>query len=280
MGADPIVLVTGASGQVGSALRPRLPDARFLTRNDLDVRNDRQVRELLRGVDSVIHLAAMTNVDECERNPDLAHDVNGRGTQLIMEATGSDTRVIYVSTDYVFDGTKLGAYTEADRARPINVYGLTKLEGERHVSSREGSLILRTSWVYGEGTNFIRSILRAAEERPVLQVVDDQRGRPTHADDIADALVFLCNHEVGGILHLSGTGQACSWADLADYVTTLRGCSTRIERIDSETYAAQASSTLAARPANSELALDKAISLGLPLQDWRDAVHDYVKALS
>jgi len=271
--------VTGADGQVGKALRPRLPDARFLGHNDLDVRNDSQARDLLRGADSVIHLAAMTNVDECERNPDLAHDVNGRGTQVVTQAAGS-ARVIYVSTDYVFDGTKLGAYTETDRARPINAYGRSKLKGERHVASRGGNLILRTSWVYGNGANFIRSILRAAENRPVLDVVDDQRGRPTHADDIADALEFLCNHEVEGILHLSGTGQSCSWADLAEYITTLRGCSTRIERIDSETYAAQASSIVAPRPANSELALDKAVSIGLPLQDWRDAVHDYVKGLS
>ena len=272
--------MTGADGQVGRALRSRFPDARFLGHKELDVRDGEQVRESLRGVDVIIHLAAMTNVDECERDPDLAHEINGRGTHLIMQGSDSDARVVYVSTDYVFDGTKRGAYTETDPVRPINVYGRTKLEGERHVANGEGNLIVRTSWVYGEGRNFIRTILRAAEKHPVLQVVDDQRGRPTHADGIADALEILCKQEVEGVVHLSGTGRACSWADLAVFVTTLRGCTSRIEPVDSETYAAQASSIVASRPANSELALDKAISLGLPLRDWRDAVHDYVEELS
>jgi dTDP-4-dehydrorhamnose reductase len=279
VGADPIVLVTGADGQVGRALRSYLPHARFLGHGELDVRDGERVRDSLRDVDVVIHLAAVTNVDECERDPELAHDVNGGGTHQVMRAAGSDTRVVYLSTDYVFDGTKRGAYSETDVVRPINVYGHSKLEGERQTATREGNLIVRTSWVYGEGTNFIRTILRAAESRPSLQVVDDQRGRPTHADDIAAALEVICRQEIEGVLHLSGGGPTCSWAELAEYVMTLSGQRRRVDRIDSETYAAKASSIVAPRPANSELALDKAISLGLPVRDWRDAVREYVQEL-
>ena len=281
MGRASVVLVTGAGGQVGTALRARLEPARFLDRSDLDVTDQEAVRTAARGADVIVHLAAMTNVDECEARPDEAFAVNADGTRHVAEAAAAEgARMVYVSTDYVFDGEKAREYEEADSPRPINVYGKSKLEGERHVATGQANLTVRTSWVFGQGKNFVRTILGAAGRADPLRVVEDQRGRPTWAEDLAAALTYLVDVPMAGTLHVAGGGPPCTWADLAEVALETAGSSARVERIDSETYASTAGRIVAPRPRNSALSLARAVAHGVPLSDWRRSVRRYVGTLT
>ncbi|MDX6522429.1 MAG: dTDP-4-dehydrorhamnose reductase [Gaiellales bacterium] len=266
MGSDPRVCVTGAGGQLGRALRASLPGARFLDHAALDVCDRAAVGRELDGCDLVVHAAAFTDVDGCERDPATALAVNGVGAANVAAA---GCRVIMVSTDYVFAGRKRGEYGEHHRPAPINAYGRSKLEGERAVLARPGNLVVRTSWLFGEGRNFIRSIVAADRAGRELRVVDDQRGRPTAAVDLAAAIAHLCGRDDRGVLHVAGDGPPCSWADLAELVV-----GRPVSRISSSSLAAAAP-----RPRNSALALDRARSLGVPLADWRNSVRTYVEAL-
>lgn len=278
---DPIVLVTGANGQVGRSLRAIFPNARYLAHRDLDVTDAAAVTDALVGSEVVVHLAAVTEVDRCEQDPELAREVNARGTQNVVEAaaTGS-VRVIYLSTDYVFDGTR-DVYTEEDEPSPLNRYGESKLEGERHVLSQgERGLVVRTSWVIGEGKNFVRTVLGRAEAGEKLQVVDDQVGRPTFSDPLADALVHLIRSPRSGVLHVAGDGEPCTWADLADSSLTAAGLDVRVERVTTSRFIANATSPIAPRPARSVLSLEKARALGIPLLDWRQSLPAYVETLT
>jgi dTDP-4-dehydrorhamnose reductase len=280
MGADPVVLVTGAGGQVGLALREHLPGARFLSRAELDVCDAAQVRRALSGADVVVHLAALTDVDRCERDPALAHAVNAEGTRHVVEAVPDTARVIYVSTDYVFDGCSERAYEEGDAVGPINVYGRSKLAGEGFVAGLPRSLIVRTSWVFGEGRNFVRSIVAAARAGRALRVVDDQRGRPTAAADLARALAHLVAVPRSGVLHVSGDGPPATWADVADRAVRSAGLDVGVARIDTAAYVRDASGTIAPRPANSTLSIERARAAGVPLADWRRSLDLYVAALA
>ena len=273
----PRVLITGAGGQVGRALRPLLPEAKFATRAMLDVTEPAALREAAKGCDVIIHLAANTHVDRCEVEAAGARLVNAIGTRNVSDAAAdTGARVIYVSTDYVFDGAKPNEYAEQDQVRPLNVYGNTKLEGENHLDASR-DLIVRSSWIFGEGRNFIRAILAAAPQG-VIRVVDDQRGRPTAATDLAAALRFLLLNGTTGLLHVAGDGDPCTWADLAQHALSAAGSPATIDRIDTSTYVREANKTIAPRPPNSALALDNARELGVPLLDWRASVERYVRS--
>jgi dTDP-4-dehydrorhamnose reductase len=273
--------VTGASGQLGLEVARLLPEARLHTRERLDVSDGDRVRSVLDGADVVIHLAAFTNVDECEAAEERAFAVNARGTEHVADAAARAAgRVVYVSTDYVFDGTKHGEYGEDDEPNPLNVYGRSKLEGERAVLAREENLVVRTSWVYGQGRNFVATMLRAARAGKRLSVVADQVGRPTWARDLARALVHLVEVGATGTMHVAGDGPSCSWADLADESLAVAGLTARVDRVTTDAYARLAGRTLAARPANSSLSLARARSQGVPLGDWRRSVSAYVREAS
>jgi dTDP-4-dehydrorhamnose reductase len=278
MGSDPVVLVTGAGGQVGRALAALLPGALLAPHSALDVTDARAVEEALAGVSVVVHLAALTDVDGCEAAPDRARAVNEIGSSnVVRAATSVGARVVYVSTDYVFDGRKGAAYEESDEPNPLNVYGRTKLAGERAVAEAANGTIVRTSWVFGEGRNFVRSILRAAESRASLQVVDDQRGLPTFAGDLARALERIVADRVDGTVHVAGAGSPATWADVAVEALGAAGRKTGVERVDSETYARRAQGIVAPRPRDSTLSLVVARGLGLPLGEWRDSLARYVR---
>jgi dTDP-4-dehydrorhamnose reductase len=249
---------------VGSALRDRLPEATFLARTDLDVSDAAAVRSAMRAGDVVVHTAAMTDVDGCERDPDAAFAVNAAGAANVA---ASGARVILLSTDYVFDGRAERAYREDDPTGPLSAYGRSKLAAERSVLERPGNLVVRTSWVYGAGRNFIRSILAAEAAGKRLRVVDDQRGRPTWAGDLAAALVRLIGLESAGIVHVTGDGEPCTWADLAEVVV-----GHPVERISSADFGAPAP-----RPPSSVLDLGRARALGVPLADWRGSVRRYLE---
>lgn len=278
MGSDPRVLVTGAGGQVGTALTKHLAAARFMTHQDLDVTNPPALRRVVADADVVIHLAAMTDVDRCEEDPDRAFEINANGTQgVCAAATAVGARVVYLSTDYVFDGTKGSEYVEEDLPNPLNVYGRSKLAGEEFVRETDAHQIIRTSWVIGEGRNFVGTILRIAQEKGVVAVVDDQKGRPTFAPDLARGIAALVGSGFSGILHLAGAGEACTWADLAEAALKGAGVEARLERVDTESYEASATRKVAPRPADSTLSIAKAVSLGIRPQSWRESLVDYLQ---
>jgi dTDP-4-dehydrorhamnose reductase len=188
--------------------------------------------------------------------------------------------VVFLSTDYVFDGKKLGEYTEDDPPAPINAYGRTKLTGEEAVRAGRENLIVRTSWVFGDGTNFVKTILHAARGGRPLRVVDDQRGRPTWAQDLATALAHVVRSGATGVLHVAGDGEPGTWADLAEAAVGAAGLTLPVEGIDSETYGRTADRVVAPRPANSVLSLERARAAHVPLGDWRCSVHRYVEGLA
>lgn len=275
---EPRVLVTGAGGQVGSALRRILPRATFRAKDELDVTDAGAVERAIAGTDVVVHTAALTNVDECERRPADARSVNDRGTgHVAAAARRHGARVILLSTDYVFAGDR-PPYSEDDERAPVNLYGQTKVAAEDHLDP-DRDLAVRTSWVFGGRRNFVRAILEAA--RTVTpRVVDDQVGRPTGAADLARALGFLAaDAAIVGRLHVSGDGPPCSRADLADRALERIGSPVRVQRLDSAAYAAQAESAIAPRPPNTTLDLERARTLGVPLVDWRTSLDEYVKGL-
>ncbi len=256
--------MTGAGGQVGLALRDHLPAAEYLSHAELDVTDADAVREALGGADLVVHAAAMTNVDGCELDPGRAEAVNAGGAANVASA---GARVIHLSTDYVFSGAEPGEYAEDASTGPLGAYGRSKLAGEQAVLGRPGNLVVRTSWVYGEGRNFIRSILAAERAGKALRVVDDQRGRPTWAGDVARAVAYLAGRADTGVVHVTGAGDPCTWADLAEVVV-----GHPVERITSEEFGAPAP-----RPRNSVLSLRRARGLGVPLADWRESVKRYLE---
>ncbi len=264
MGSDPRLLVTGAGGQVGRALRAHLPGAVYLDRAALDVCDPGAVRAAFGPGDVVVHAAAMTDVDGCERDPAAAFAANADAAR---DVAGTGARVVHLSTDYVFDGRSGAAYAEGDPTGPISVYGRSKLAGERAVLARPGNLVVRTSWVYGDGRNFFRAILAAERAGRALRVVDDQHGRPTAASDLARALAHLVSLDVSGIVHVTGDGEPCTWADLAELAV-----GHPVERISTEEFGAPAP-----RPRSSVLALDRARALGVPLADWHDSVRRYLE---
>ena len=280
-GRERLTAVTGAGGQVGTALRELLPTGCFLPRSEVDVTEPKDVRLALEGAAVVIHLAAITNVDECERNPELAVAVNAEGTRNVVEAARLlGARVIYLSTDYVFDGEKQDEYDEQDTPKPVSVYGRSKLQGERYVTARRENLVVRTSWVFGSGKNFPRTMIEAARAGKPISVVDDQVSRPTSAGDLAKALAHLASRPVSGVLHVAGEGRPCGRPELAECAIGMAGLSAVVDRIDSETYARRSEQVPARRPRNSALALGRARRLGVPLEDWRGALHRYVDGLS
>lgn len=222
------ILLTGGNGQVGRALRQLLPQSEMLVapdRDALNLANPDNIRSTVRDCRPtlIINAAAYTAVDRAENEADLAMAVNGVAPGILAEeAKQLNATLVHYSTDYVFDGSKSGAYTESDIPNPLSVYGKTKLAGEQAVRAVGAAhYILRTSWVYAaEGANFVNTILRLARERPELRIVDDQTGAPTWARAIAVMTLQMLNagrdnaNPQHGLYHLTASG-AVTWCGFA-----------------------------------------------------------------
>jgi dTDP-4-dehydrorhamnose reductase len=258
--------VVGAGGMLGQDIvRAAGGTAVALTRADLDVTNAAAVREALAGA-TVINCAAHTDVDGAETHPDAAHDVNRDGARNVAAAA---ERVLYVSTDYVFDGTKREPYVESDLPAPIQVYGRSKLAGERATArANPNHLIVRSSWLFGAGgRNFVETMLRLADEREELRVVDDQVGCPTFTKHLAGALVTLAGGGERGVLHAAGAGS-CSWFEFAVEILNRAGVDRPVLPCTTKEFPLPAP-----RPAYSVLASE----LGSPeLPAWQDGLDAYL----
>lgn len=283
------ILLTGAGGQLGidvtraAAEGPHDVDLIAVTRADVDVTDQGAVESTLDSLrpDVVIHAAAYTAVDKCESNSALAFHVNGDGTRhVVATAEAIGARVIYISTDYVFDGTSDTPYVESDRPNPASVYGASKLAGERAVVELgDRGLIVRTSWVCGpHGSNMVKTILRAAEVHPTLRFVDDQIGKPTFTSDLADALLLLATRDDSGIMHVTNEGIV-SWFEFCQAVLAAAGLDPgRVEPC--ATHELQPPRP-APRPANSVLANTRFGELGLSLlRDFREPLTETCRLLT
>jgi len=228
--------------------------------------------------DFVIHLAAYTNVDGCEADRRLAEETNSAGTRNIAAACAEiDAAMLYVSTDYVFDGTKIGAYLEDDLPNPVSVYGRSKLMGEQHVQALlKRYFIARTSWLYGpNGKNFVMTILNVARQQKVLRVVNDQHGSPTYTRHLSATIAELIETHAYGIYHTTGSGT-CSWFEFARTILDL--CP--MEGVEVVPISSDQSGRAARRPANSVLenrALKQAHLELMP--HWKVALAEYLQEI-
>jgi dTDP-4-dehydrorhamnose reductase len=279
------ILVTGGTGQVGTGLRQLGP--RFGVeiiapgRDALDLTSPASIDAMIGSRDwaAVINCAAYTAVDKAESEPDAAYTVNAVAPETLALATAArGIRLLQVSTDYVFDGSRPGFYAEDDPVAPLGVYGASKEAGERGVrAANPDHVILRTAWVVSPwGHNFVKTMLRLGRERASLRVVDDQRGCPTSALDIADALLTIATQGgPAGTWHFVNKGEA-SWCDLARFVFDRAGLDVEIEAVTTADYP-----TPARRPANSRLSTDKLQrTFGIRPRLWQDAVGEVVDALT
>jgi dTDP-4-dehydrorhamnose reductase len=267
--ADPVgtgpgrVLITGAGGQLGSALAEVFPRAVAFTRADWDVA--RPPNDVVTDCSLVLHAAAWTDVDGAEADPGGAAQVNVEGTRNVV-ALGAP--VVYFSTDYVFDGSKALPYVESDEPNPLSVYGRTKLEGEREV---RGGWIVRSSWLFGwTGKNFVRTMLELGSKQDEVAVVDDQRGSPTFVGHLAKATTEILELP-DGRYHVSAGGD-CTWADFAEAIFEEAGLGCRVRRVTTEELGRPAR-----RPKNSVLRSER----GAPeLPHWRDGLRECLDRLA
>lgn len=275
-------LITGAGGQLGHDLVAAFADddVAALTHDDLDVTSEPAVVAAVRDhkPDVVVHTAAFTKVDACETETEVAWQVNAIGSWWVARACAlAGAAMVYLSTDYVFDGTAGRPYTEFDPTNPQSMYGRSKEAGEQLVRSAcPEHYIVRTSWVHGaHGGNFARTMLRLASERDQLQVVDDQTGSPTFTFDLAPAIRALAVTGRYGTYHLTNQGH-CTWFDFARAVFAEAGVEIDVQPIDTATFGAPAP-----RPAFSVLDNLMARMTGLPpLPDWRDSLPRLIAALT
>lgn len=277
------ILVTGAGGMLGQDVCSELagehdvlPTGRGKSANSLDITDLDAIEKLFREFqpEGVIHCAAMTNVDGCERNPTEAYRVNAHGSSLIASATARyNAFLVYISTDYVFDGRAGRPYHEYDLPAPLNVYGYSKWMGERSVQALCAKhYIVRTAWLYGTGGRcFPKIILEAAREDRPLRVVRDQIGSPTFTQDLAGAIARLIQVPAYGIYHLVNSG-AVSWYTFAAKILELAGLDNALESIETTEW-----SSPAQRPAYSPLLSLRMEWLGLPpLRPWHLALKEYL----
>ncbi len=274
------IMVTGGSGQLGRAFASYAESFTdqmvLLSSSDMDVTILHQVNSIFSQIrpDVVIHAGAYTKVDAAEAAPEEAFKVNVIGTRNIAVAClNYNCKMVYLSSDYVFDGQQTWPYTEFDRTNPLNVYGSSKWEGELIAARICPKLfIIRTSWLYGDGHNFVRTILKLAQEREFLAIVNDQTGTPTYTVDLVQGIMSLIATDGYGTYHMSNSGH-CTWYDFATEIIRLAGRPTIVQPITSDEYV-----TAAKRPRYSVLRNYMLELSGFDnLRYWQEALAEYLK---
>ncbi|GAB1805390.1 dTDP-4-dehydrorhamnose reductase [Priestia megaterium] len=275
------VLITGANGQLGKELVELFTEKGFevygFGRDKMDITNQVQVQEIIGAVKPgiVIHSAAHTKVDLAESEPDQAFLINAYGTRNVAvaaEAVGA--KLVYVSTDYVFDGTADEPYNEFSPTSPLGVYGKSKLAGEQFVRDLHSKFfIVRTSWVYGKyGANFVKTMLKLGEERKELSVVADQRGCPTYTLDLAHAILELVDTQKYGVYHISNSGS-CSWYEFAKEIFKVSNMEVQVNPCTTADFPRPAS-----RPANSVFEhMSIKLNNFTSVRHWREALSSFLK---
>jgi dTDP-4-dehydrorhamnose reductase len=278
------ILVTGVKGQLGCDV-VREGQKRGFTMigsdlDDCDLQDETAVKSLVDSVrpDVVIHCAAYTAVDRAESEKERCYDVNVNGTKYIAKAAQSvGAKLIYLSTDYVFDGEGQMPHRVEEEKRPVNYYGYTKSLGEDMAAQEnDHCFIVRVSWVFGvNGNNFVKTMVRLGREKEEISVVSDQIGAPTYTADLAVLLLDMAVTEKYGIYHAANSG-VCSWYDFAKEIMDVAGFATRVNPIVTKDYP-----TAAARPKNSRLDQTRLTENGFsPLPSWENALKRYIRQLN
>lgn len=279
------ILVTGVKGQLGYDVVEELKRNGFknvygVDRNDFDITNEEETTNYILNLKPsvIFHCAAYTQVDKAEEDKELCYKVNALGTKFIANAAKEiNAKMIYISTDYVFEGVGETYYKTNDKTNPIGVYGQTKLDGENFVKEiLDNYFIVRISWVFGiNGNNFIKTMLRLAETRTELSVVSDQIGSPTYTFDLAKLLVTMSKSNKYGVYHATNE-EVCSWSEFARYIFKTANLNIKVNDITTVEY--QKLVKQAKRPLNSRLDKSSLSEFGL-LPNWKDAVNRYIKEL-
>lgn len=283
-------LITGVGGQLGFDVKRELlcrevaEDDIFAPRsNELDITNAEAMENYVENShpDVIFHCAAYTNVDGAENDEEVCRKVNVDGTKnLVISAEKIGAKIIYISTDYVFDGENPEPYEIDDEADPQSVYGQTKREGELAVLNYPKHFIVRIAWVFGiNGKNFVKTMLKVAKGRAEVSVVDDQIGSPTYTVDLAKFLVDLSETEKYGIYHATNEGF-CSWADFTEEIYRDADLDTKVKKVSTDEYIELAGKPQARRPKFSKLSKDCIEQNGFErLPSWQDATKRYIAEL-
>lgn len=278
-------LITGGTGQLGYDLKRELLlrgyDAKNIfvpSREEMDITKEEVVKKVMLQLkpDIVFHCAAYTAVDQAEEDREACYAINVMGTKYLTKyASEIRSRIIYISTDYVFDGIKEGIYEVSDAVCPVNYYGETKYLGEEEVKKYFNHLIVRISWVFGiHGKNFVKTMLKLSLSKNEISVITDQVGSPTYTKDLSKLLVDMALSEKTGIYHATNEGY-CSWYEFCQYIFEVNGIKMKVNPILTCDYP-----TKAKRPLNSKLDKEKLVVDGFyKLPDWKDAVLRYCEEL-
>ncbi|WP_235069834.1 dTDP-4-dehydrorhamnose reductase [Turicibacter sp. TJ11] len=274
------ILVTGVKGQLGydvvKALESRGYQPVGVDREEMDLMNDHMIDNFIMNLkpEAIIHCAAYTAVDQAEEEVEICYQINAEAVKVIAECAKTlDIPMIYISTDYVFDGTKASEYVETDIPNPINVYGASKLKGEQYVQQLlEKFYIVRISWVFGiNGNNFIKTMQRLGNEHDELNIIHDQVGSPTYTAHLAPLLVDMIETDQYGIYHATNEGY-CSWYEFADEIFKQSQLDVMLHPITTDQY-----KTKAKRPLNSQMSKQKLSDYRFHrLPTWQEALKNYI----
>lgn len=275
------ILITGSRGQLGIAINKFYADRQDVQIintdvQELDITDKADVMKKVKQFhpDIIINCAAHTQVDACETEEEKAYLLNAEGPRILsLAANEVDAVLVHISSDYAFDGRKTTPYVEGDAYNPQSVYGKTKLAGEEFVRNiAKKYFIVRTAWLYGEGKNFVNTMLKLAENHKEVRVVADQFGTPTSAEEVAKVIGLLCESEKYGTYHATCEG-ACSWAEFSETIFALCGKDTKVIRVSTDEYGAPASRPLYSILENRKLAQE----FGYRMEAWENAFRKYIK---
>lgn len=280
------ILITGANGMLAKSVRKRLEEGNELICTDvedLDITDEKAVLEYVKNVkpEYIINCAAYTAVDKAETAGEIVEKINADGPKnLAKSAKENDSILIHISTDYVFGGDLdiSQEYKEDDPKKPVTAYGITKLHGEEYIEQNTDKYyIFRTAWLYGDGNNFVRTMLKLGETKDELNVVSDQHGSPTYAEDLANFIGEAIEKKIPyGIYHATNEGFT-TWYDFTKAIFEYAGIICQVNPVTTEKYIEMMKITQAKRPKNSQMSKEKLKAQGIEVPEWEDGLKRYLK---
>ena len=280
------ILITGANGMLAKSVRKRLEENELICTDvaELDITNEEAVLNKIKEVkpEYIINCAAFTAVDKAETAGEIVEKINADGPRnLAKAAKENDCVLVHISTDYVFGGDLdvEKDYKEDDPKSPVTAYGITKLHGEEAIQENTDKYyIFRTAWLYGDGNNFVRTMLKLGETKDEISVVNDQHGSPTYAEDLANFIAEAIEKKIPyGIYHTTNEGYT-TWYDFTKAIFEYAGIICKVNPVSTEEYIEMMKITQAKRPKNSQMSKDKLKAQGIEVPEWEDALKRYLKA--
>ncbi len=281
------ILITGANGMLAKEVKEKFSEGNELTLTDvaeLDITNEKMVYDFITNLkpDLIINCAAYTAVDKAEENLELADRINGDGpTNLAKAAKSAGSKLVHISTDYVFGGDLdlSKAYKEDDEKKPVTAYGITKLHGEQGIQNNlDDYYIFRTAWLYGlGGNNFVKTMTKLGTERDELSVVSDQHGSPTYAKDLTEIIYQAVNKKIPyGVYNATNEGFT-TWFDFTKEILAEQGIECNVKPVTTAEYIEMMKVTQAKRPFNSQMSKDKLKQAGINVPEWKDGLKRYLE---